>query len=60
MAEGVCDMAEVVWDATLKEVAKGWLVGPYSAEEVTREFGPVMDTEQEVWHSSRRESPQHR
>ena len=47
VAEGVCDMAEVVWDATLKEVAKGWLVGPYSAEEVTRELGPL-------WTPSRR------
>ena len=34
------DMAEMAWDATLKEVRKGWLEGPFSAEEVTQKLGP--------------------
>ena len=41
------DMAEMVWDATLKEVRKGWLEGPFSAEEVTQKLGPL-------WTPSRR------
>ncbi len=40
-------MAEMAWDATLKEVRKGWLEGPFSAEEVTQKLGPL-------WTPSRR------
>jgi len=31
VGEGIVDVARQVWDATVKEVSKGWLDGPLSA-----------------------------
>ena len=41
------DVASQVWEATIKEVKKGWLDGPLTAEEVSEKIGPL-------WTPSRR------
>ena len=41
------DVARQVWDATVKEVSKGWLDGPLSAQQVAEKVGPL-------WTPSRR------
>lgn len=40
-------MAQEVWDATMKEVEEGWLMGPLQADQVTEVVGPL-------WTPSRR------
>ncbi|CAE7638477.1 Abcb1a [Symbiodinium sp. CCMP2592] len=35
-------IAEAVWTATLDEVSKGWLSGPYSESEVAERLGPLF------------------
>ena len=35
------DIAEEVWKTTMKEVEKGWLKGPLTAEQVASRVGPV-------------------
>lgn len=41
------DIAEEVWKTTMKEVEKGWLEGPLTAEQVASRVGPL-------WTPSRR------
>ena len=47
VGEGRVDVARQVWDATVKEVSKGWLDGPLSAQQVAEKVGPL-------WTPSRR------
>ena len=36
------DIAQEVWEATIKEVAHEWLEGPLSAEQVREKVGPLV------------------
>ena len=51
VAGNTVDIAEEVWEATLKEVKFGWLEGPLEVDQVNEKVGwTAMDPQQEVWH----------